>query len=156
MAAVAYALAMLTWLLASPAEPDVVLYLRVLVLGFCSSGIIILGFSILPDTIEFDRSTHGINREGVYSGIYSSMEKAASAVGPLIFGAYLARNGYESSTAGEQVVQSDAAVQSIYVGIGVFPALATLAAALVMVFYSLDEKLLTSLREGQGSGLEQS
>ncbi len=146
VASIAYALVMLTWLLASPSEPDWVLNLRVMGIGLCSGGIIVLGFSILPDTIEFDRSTHGINREGVYSGIYSSMEKAASAVGPLIFGAYLSANGYASSTAGEQVVQPDAAVQAIYVGIAVFPALATLSAALVMFFYTLDEDLLKSLR----------
>jgi GPH family glycoside/pentoside/hexuronide:cation symporter len=146
VAAVSYAAAMLTWLLASPDEADFILGARVLVIGFCSGGIIILGFAILPDTIEFDRSKNGINREGVYSGIYSSMEKAASAVGPLMFGAYLAANGYASSVAGEQAVQPDAAVQAIYIGIGVFPAIATLSAAFVMLFYTLDEDTLKSLR----------
>lgn len=146
VAAVSYAAAMLTWLLASPEEADFVLGARVLVLGICSGGIIILGFAILPDTIEYDRVKNGINREGIYSGIYSSMEKAASAVGPLIFGAYLAANGYESSVAGEQVVQPNAAVDAIYIGIGVFPAVATLSAAFVLLFYRLDENTLMSLR----------
>ena len=124
-----------------------VLNARIVCIGFFTGGIIILGFAILPDTIEYDRLKSGINREGVYSGIYSTMEKIASAFGPLIFGAYLAANGFVSSRAGEQTVQTDATVSAIYNAIGLFPALAVLSAAAVIWFYRLDEQTLRSMAD---------
>jgi GPH family glycoside/pentoside/hexuronide:cation symporter len=146
---ICYATIMMTWLLASPAETDLFLNSRILLIGLCLGGIMIIGFSLLPDTIEYDRLTSGINREGIYTGMYSTMEKAASAFGPLLFGSILAAVGFISSKAGERVVQPDAAVGVIYFAVGVLPALAALAAACIMVFYTLDATKLDELADRQ-------
>jgi glycoside/pentoside/hexuronide:cation symporter, GPH family len=130
-----YGVIMLTWLLASAAEPALLLNARLLTLGVALSGILVIGFSILPDTMAWDRERSGANREGVYAGIYSLMEKAANAVGPLVFASWLAGAGYISTTAGKPVAQPDAAVSAIYVALGVFPAAAAFIAALVFLRY---------------------
>jgi len=149
---IGYSCIMLTWLLASPTEPDLVFNSRIFVIGIFTGGIITLGFALLPDTITYDRLKSGLNREGVYSGIYSTMEKVASGLGTLIFSTYLAANGYTSSQAGEQIAQSDATVDAIYYAVGVFPALAVLTAAFIMVFYRLNEDVLQSMSEDQNVG----
>ncbi len=142
-----YAAVMTTWLLSSPTEADIFMNGRILMIGLCLGGIMIIGFSLLPDTIEYDRLTSGINREGVYTGMYSTMEKAASAFGPLLFGSILATVGFVSSKAGERVVQPDAAVEVIYFAVGILPALAAIGSACIMYFYKLDAKALKELAE---------
>jgi len=146
---IGYSCIMLTWLLASPEEPDLIFNSRIFVIGIFTGGIITLGFALLPDTIAYDRLKSGLNRGGVYSGIYSTMEKVASGLGTLIFSTYLAANGYTSSQAGEKIAQSDATVDAIYYAVGVFPALAVLTAAFIMVFYRLNEDVLTSMSNEQ-------
>jgi GPH family glycoside/pentoside/hexuronide:cation symporter len=146
---VSYAAIMLTWLLSSSTEPALILNGRILLIGLCLGGIMIIGFSLLPDTIEYDRVTSGINREGIYTGMYSTVEKAASAFGPLLFGSILAAVGFISSTAGERVVQPDAAVGVIYFAVGILPAIAAIAAAGIMMFYPLDEQQLRELSRQQ-------
>lgn len=130
-----YGLVMLSWLLAGPAEADLVLNVRLVLLGIALGGVLVIGFSILPDTMAWDREQTGTNREGVYAGLYSLMEKAANALGPLLFSSYLAAAGYVSSTGGEPVAQPDAAVSAIYMALAVFPAVAAFFAAAVFLRY---------------------
>jgi GPH family glycoside/pentoside/hexuronide:cation symporter len=130
-----YGLVMLSWLAAGPGEADALLNARLVLLGIALGGVLVIGFSILPDTMAHDREQTGTNREGVYAGIYSLMEKAANAIGPLVFSAYLAAAGYVSTTGGKPVAQPDAAVSAIYMALAVFPALAAFFAAAVFVRY---------------------
>lgn len=130
-----YGLVMLSWLAAGPAEADLVLNARLVLLGIALGGVLVIGFSILPDTMAHDREQTGTNREGVYAGLYSLMEKAANALGPLVFSAWLAGAGYVSTTGGQPVAQPDAAVGAIYLALAVFPALAAFFAAGVFLRY---------------------
>ncbi len=141
-AALLYAAVMATWLLSDATEAQWIVNARIFGIGVAVTGILVLGFSILPDTMEYDRRRTGLNREGIYAGLYSTMEKAASGFGPLLFGAYLGAMGYVSTRGGETVAQPDAAVSGIYIGLGVFPAVAALLSAFLLIFYKLDEKTL--------------
>lgn len=130
-----YGLVMLSWLAAGPAEANVVLNVRLLALGIALGGVLVIGFSILPDTMAWDRERTGTNREGIYAGVYSLMEKAANALGPLLFASYLAAAGYVSTSGGGPVAQPDAAVSAIYMALAVFPAIAAFIAAGVFLRY---------------------
>ena len=141
-AALLYVAVMATWLLSDSSEAQWIVNARIFAIGVAVTGILVLGFSILPDTMEYDRRRTGLNREGIYAGLYSTMEKAASGFGPLLFGAYLGAMGYVSTRGGETVAQPDAAVSGIYIGLGVFPAAAALLSAVLLIFYTLDEKTL--------------
>ena len=135
VACAGYGAVMLSWLLAGAAEPAVALNARLLALGIALGGVLVIGFSILPDTMAWDRERTGANREGMYAGLYSLMEKAANALGPLLFSTYLAAAGYVSTTGGQPVAQPDAAVSAIYISLGVFPAIAAFLAAAVFSRY---------------------
>ena len=141
-AAILYAIVMSSWMLSDSSEAQWIVNARIFGIGVAVTGILVMGFSILPDTMEYDRRRTGLNREGIYAGLYSTMEKAASGFGPLLFGAYLGSMGYVSTRGGELAAQPDAAVSGIYMGLAVFPAAAAALSAVLLIFYKLDEKTL--------------
>jgi GPH family glycoside/pentoside/hexuronide:cation symporter len=130
----------LSWLLTSPAEPIWVFCVRALLTGVAAGGSLVMGQSLLPDTMEYDFRRTGLRREGVFAAIYSFVEKASFAAGPLIVGALLGVFGYVSSKAGAPpVLQSKGALTGIYIGVAVVPAVAAMIAALSLRFYNLNE-----------------
>ncbi|MFL2769468.1 MAG: MFS transporter [Rhodospirillaceae bacterium] len=141
-AALLYAVVMASWLLSDASETQWIVNARIFGIGVAVTGILVMGFSILPDTMEYDRRRTGLNREGIYAGLYSTMEKAASGFGPLIFGAYLSAMGYVSTRGGETVAQPDAALAGIYMGLAIFPSGAAFLSAIILMFYKLDERKL--------------
>ena len=130
----------LSWLLTSPAEPIWVFCVRALLTGIAAGGSLVMGQSLLPDTMEYDFRRTGLRREGVFAAIYSFVEKASFATGPLIIGALLGLFGYVSSKAGgHPVLQPKEALTGIYIGVAVVPAVAALIAAISLKFYNLTE-----------------
>lgn len=131
----------LSWLLASPSEPLIVFMVRAFLLGSMSGATLICGQSMITDTIEYDRRLSGVNREGMYSSVFSFVEKSMHATGPLIVGVLLAWFGFDPSIPrGEP--QPESAQTAIWIGQAWLPALCTAAMALGLLFYNLDEKKL--------------
>jgi GPH family glycoside/pentoside/hexuronide:cation symporter len=142
-----YALTALTWLLAGRVEttPDLVLaFGRAVLLGVGSGGLILLGVSMLPDTIEYDRLSSGARREGIFTGLWSAVEKGATAVGGLLIGLVLEVMGFVEST-GEVVAQPDSALAGIVLGASVLPAFFMLASLPLLARYPLTQERLAAL-----------
>jgi GPH family glycoside/pentoside/hexuronide:cation symporter len=142
-----YALTALTWLLAGRVEttPDLVLaFGRAVLLGVGSGGLILLGVSMLPDTIEYDRLSSGARREGIFTGLWSAVEKGATAVGGLLIGLVLEVMGFVEST-GEVVPQPDSALAGIVLGASVLPAFFMLASLPLLARYPLTQERLAAL-----------
>jgi GPH family glycoside/pentoside/hexuronide:cation symporter len=102
---------------------------------------------MLTDTIEYQRRTTGIAREGVFSGVWSAAEKLAFAMGPLIAGLVMSWYGYQSSQTGA-VAQSDDAVVGIKLLYSLIPATMQLISLLIFSRYRLDPQVL----EGEWDG----
>jgi len=98
----------------------------------------------LPDTIEYDRRRTGLERSGIFSGIYTTAEKLAYALGPALTGFFLGSMGYVSSTDGSVIQQPESAITAIYICIGFAPVLSLLAGCFCIAYYSLDELSLKS------------
>jgi GPH family glycoside/pentoside/hexuronide:cation symporter len=144
-AAAAYGLVSLTWLLAEAGEPMMLLNLRFALIGFVAAGILTLGFSLLPDTMEYDRRRSGIAREGMYSAVYSVVERATSAIAPSIFAGFLAAMGFVSSQQrGQFAEQPASALIAIEIAFAIVPALVMFLSCAVLAFYDLDEEKLKS------------
>ena len=140
---------LLSWMLVTPLAAMFSLVLRGFLLGAFAGGALLMGQSMLPDTMEFDFRRTGERREGTYSGFYSVVEKAGFAIGPPIIGFMLSAAGYVGLAHGEGPVQlSAAAVRAVYWGVSIIPALATIAAMLPMRFYTLTEASLKSTDRG--------
>ncbi|MEO8225057.1 MAG: MFS transporter, partial [Gammaproteobacteria bacterium] len=140
----AYTLGMLSWLLATPAEPDFVLYLRALWLGGFNAGLFLFGYSMLVDTYAWDHQLTGLRREGFLASAISFVEKFSLAVGPLLIGALLSAMGFDKNLA-PSADQSPGAQQAMVIGFVWIPVVTQLFAMVLLHWYRLDEKDLVSV-----------
>jgi glucuronide carrier protein len=101
-------------------------------LGFINTLI----FSVQADTVDFGEWRTGVRAEGASYSLLSFTRKAGQGVGGAIAAFTIGAGGYVSGA----THQSDAAVTSIRVAAGGIPALAFLAAGVVMVAYPLTER----------------
>jgi GPH family glycoside/pentoside/hexuronide:cation symporter len=88
--------------------------------GFSGGALLSATLSMLADAIVADGRNTGVNREGLYSGIWLAAEKIAFALGALIVGVMLGAAGFVESTGGVSAEQPQSAVLAIaitYVGI---------------------------------------
>ncbi len=132
------ALVLMSWWLATPAEPLAVTVLRKFVHGLTIAGSLLCGQAMLPDAIAQDAARSGLRREGVFSGIFTTAEKMAFAIGGAASGIFLGMMGYVSSTEGV-VAQPDSAILAIYLCVSFLPAGLLLASIAFLVQYDLDE-----------------
>ncbi|WP_336951537.1 MFS transporter [Sphingobium aromaticivastans] len=133
--------AFLSWLAASPGEPALFVYLRAIVIGASGGGAILMGQSLLPDTMEYDYRRTGLRREGIFAGFYTTVEKLSGAIGISVVGAILSWAGYVQSQ-GKGVVQPQSAIDAIYLIMGCLPAFISFLGIIGLAFYSLTEEKL--------------
>ena len=131
----------MTWLLASPAEPYALTILRGIFLGFLGGATLLMGQAMLPDTMEYDIRRTGMRREGVYAGVYTTIEKFAFALGPAATGAILAGMGYIASSEGF-VEQPESAILAVYICAAVLPVVTSILGILCLTQYDLTEQKL--------------
>ena len=99
--------------------------------GLAAGGFLMVTLSMLSNTLAADAAATGLNREGVYSGVWLACEKLAFAFGALIVGVLLGAFGFVESTGGASVTQTPTAIFGIafiYCGINMLIYLASIAA----------------------------
>ena len=133
--------AFLSWLVAVPSELAIFIYLRAIVVGASGGGAILMGQSLLPDTMEYDYRRTGLRREGIFAGFYTTVEKLSGAIGISVVGAILAYAGYIQSQ-GTAVIQPASAIRAIYLIMGCLPALISVLGIVALLFYTLTEARL--------------
>ena len=131
----------LSWALAQAGEPLAAVYLRGVLTGISGSGVILMGQSMLPDTMEYDFRRTGLRREGIFAALYTTVEKLSGAVGVALVGAVLGAYGYVQSR-GAAVAQPESAIWAIRACMAYVPAAITLAGMLALAGYDLDERKL--------------
>lgn len=131
----------LSWLLANPQEPAYGLIIRAALAGTFTGGMLIFGQSMIVDVIAYDRKISGINREGLFSSVFSFLEKTTYAVGPLIVGLLLKAFGFDMNIPRGQP-QPDSALFAIIMGKVWIPVAANLGMLTCLYFFNLTEKRL--------------
>jgi glycoside/pentoside/hexuronide:cation symporter, GPH family len=132
----------LTWLLATPAEPLWFFCLRGLLKGCAASGLLLMGQSMLPDTIEYDHRRTGLQRAGVFSGLYSLVEKVAATFAPTILLFTYAWFGFDSKA--DQ--QSAGSIDGIRLAAAWLPCVYFLLSLVPLYFYRLTATELHATR----------
>jgi GPH family glycoside/pentoside/hexuronide:cation symporter len=130
-----------SWWWAGAGDPVALIFIRGVIIGCSGSGVILMGQSMLPDTMEYDRRRTGLRREGVFAGFYTTVEKLSGAVGVAIVGAMLGAAGYIESR-GPTVVQPASALLAIRFIQSWVPAFITLSSMGALAFYNLNEAKL--------------
>ena len=137
-----YALMYLSWYFVTPGEPLAILFLRAVVLGGTAGGVLLLGQSLLPDTMEWDFRRTGLRREGMLSALYTVTEKLAFALGAAATGIILGAAGYLQSHGGAPVIQPPSAITAIFVLASFVPMGLLLTSCVLLKFYDLSESKL--------------
>lgn len=122
-------------------EPEVLVYVQMVLLGIGYAGMQLFPYAILPDLITDDHD----GRAGIFTGTWQGGETVAFAVGPALYGLILAVTGYVSSTPGHfKEHQSDTATLGLVLGFSVLPGLLTLASLPFLQRYkTIDDELST-------------
>jgi GPH family glycoside/pentoside/hexuronide:cation symporter len=142
----------LSWELATRGEPHWAVYLRGVIIGVSGGGVILMGQSMLPDTMEWDFLRTGLRREGLLAALYTTVEKLSGAVGVALVGAVLGWSGYLQSR-GAGVAQPVSALAPIRFIMGFIPAGVSFAGILALLFYRLDERQLTGAADPTTAGV---
>lgn len=141
-----------SWYFASPGLPMSEVWLRGALNGVAAAGTTLMSISMLPDIMEYDRLRTGMRREGIFSSVYTIVEKLAYAMGAGLIGLMLSLAGFIPTLQGAIVQQPPAAVSALYAGASILPAALIAVSALLMLFYGLDEKRLRATPESQPAG----
>lgn len=130
-----YIVTAMSWLLAGPEEVELFLIVRAVALGIFGGGILLSSQAMLPDTLEHEFELTGVRHEGVLTGIYTTVERGASALGVALAGFVLSAGGYLSGLSAAQ--QPESAIMAIYLAISVFPAVALALSSVAIWKYDL-------------------
>jgi GPH family glycoside/pentoside/hexuronide:cation symporter len=114
--------------------------------GVAATGTTLMSVSMLPDLMEYDRLRTGERREGVYSSLYTIVEKVGYALGPGLIGVLLASSGFIATKRGAIVQQPESAIHALYVGMALLPAVLVVASFVMMLFYRVNEQTLQAER----------
>jgi len=106
-------------------------------IGIFNGGFILMSFSVLTDTVTYDRIRSGVSREGVLSSVYSAVDKIGNALGSAILLAFLALVGFVESSDGSLPEQSDSVVRWIALTYVLVPALLHASSILILNRYKL-------------------
>jgi len=133
------ALLALRWL------PPVGVYAVVGVVGVAYAGMQMFPLSMLPDTLAADAATHGRQRAGLFTGLWTAGETTGFALGPAIVAGVLAVTGFVSSTAEQTVSQPDSALTGIVLAFSLLPALLAVLSLPMVARYDLSADRLQAL-----------
>jgi GPH family glycoside/pentoside/hexuronide:cation symporter len=126
-----YAVIHMTWLFAPVGETAIPIIIRGFLMGIAGSGMMLIAQSLLSDVMADDRASSGIAREGVYAGLYTTIEKFSFAFGIAIVGVALGSAGYIAGNA-EGINQPQSALDVIRYSVSVIPAGLAVIAAFLM------------------------
>jgi GPH family glycoside/pentoside/hexuronide:cation symporter len=133
---VLYALSIQPYWFATPDSLWIV-WLIAVAIGLFNGGFILMSFSVLTDTVTYDRIRSGISREGALSSIYSAVDKVGNAVGSAIFLAMLSIIGFVESADGSFPAQTEEVRRWIMIFYIVVPALLHSGSIFILNRYKL-------------------
>jgi Na+/melibiose symporter-like transporter len=147
------AFVVMLWIFAGPGLPIWAAHLLAVGAGIGFAGLQLIPFSMVTDVIHHDARRNGRAREGMYTGVWTSCEKAGLAIGPLFAAAVLALGGYVASKNGATTPQTPTALLAIRLGVSVLPAALLLLSLVAMRRFDLAEGDVGS-RRPQAEGAE--
>ena len=124
----------LSWMMVAEGEPTIGIIIRGVLLGLGAGGLLLVGQSMLPDTMQYDYQKTGIRREGIFAGVYTTVEKISFAIGPALLGLIIGYAGYDASAE----TLSDNVRMVIYLCAGVLPVASLIISCLLMILYNLN------------------
>lgn len=114
-----------------------IVYLIAAGIGLFNGGFILMSFSVLTDTVSYDRLKAGISREGALSSVYSAVDKIGNALGSALFLAFLSLIGFIETADGSLAQQSESVLRWIAIAYVVVPAVLHVSSIFILNRYTL-------------------
>ncbi|AOY78179.1 hypothetical protein BJL90_00835 [Clostridium formicaceticum] len=108
--------------------------------GFVNGFVMVLTFSIIPDTAEYGEWKTGIRMDGFIYALASFAQKFGMAIGTAGVGLVLGAAGYTAN-----VEQAENVLTAINFMMFILPAILCLLAAILFFFYKLDRKTFNKI-----------
>lgn len=131
-----YVLSTASWLFADPSDPFSYALIRAVVIGFASGGLLLAGQAMLPDAISYDFRRSGLRREGIFAGIYTTVEKASHAFAAALIGAGLSFIGYTAGRDGTPFSVESAEMLTYFM---LAPGLFNIVSAIILTAYHIPD-----------------
>ncbi len=109
--------------------------------GFFFAAPTVMGWSMLPDTIEYAEWKQGVRADGAIYAAASFFQKLAMAIGGAMAGLILSMTGYVANE-----VQSSEALDGILAMVSLAPVVAMGIGILAIWFYQLDDETHATIR----------
>ena len=105
------------------------------VMAFGGTPIAVLGWAMIPDTVEYAQHKHGVRADGVILSTASFFQKVGKMVAGVAIPAILALTGYIANQ-----VQSEESLQGILISIAAIPFFANVLLLVICTTYKLGAK----------------
>lgn len=142
ISAIGFSAVTISWFYADATTGMTGILLRSAISALFVGGLLLMGQAMLPDTIHYDWQKTGLRREGIFAGIYTTVEKLSFALGGVCAGMLLQWYGYQSTVSGQVVEQTETAIHGIYIMTAIVPALLMLLSCIPLALYPLKESEL--------------
>jgi GPH family glycoside/pentoside/hexuronide:cation symporter len=136
------AIAPFSWFLFTPTMPYLQLVMSGL-LGFCFGALTVFPNSMVADLCDLDEVQSFARREGAYNGIIAFVVKVGFSGTFFMTGALLKLSGFNEKID----VQAPEAMTRIRILMAVIPVLVMAMAAILLIFYPLNEKRVHEIRD---------
>jgi GPH family glycoside/pentoside/hexuronide:cation symporter len=109
-------------------------------LGIAAGSLLLAGQAMLPDAIAADFEKTGLRREGLFAGVYTTVEKVSGAGAAVLIGGLLTAAGYVGAhAAGGAATQTDGAMAAIKL-MALAPGAFQILSAIPLLFYKISDR----------------
>jgi GPH family glycoside/pentoside/hexuronide:cation symporter len=115
-----------------------IVWLIAVAIGVFNGGFILMSFSVLTDTVAYDRARSGISREGALSAVYSAVDKIGNALGGALFLVFLSLIGFVKTSDGSIAPQPESVLHWIRIAYVVVPAVLHASSIFILNRYRLE------------------
>jgi sugar (glycoside-pentoside-hexuronide) transporter len=121
--------------------PMIMIFAAISSVGFAIVGT--LGWSMVPDTVEYGEYKTGVRTEGIIYAVFSFSQKLATAVAGLLVATVLETTDYVANAAN----QSPETLSGILSTLTIIPITLVVISAIAVHFYKIDRVFFSEIRE---------
>ena len=127
--------------LVDPAGSMAVIAVLAFTLGIAAGSLLLAGQAMLPDAIAADFEKTGQRREGLFAGVYTTVEKISGALAAVLIGASLTAIGFEGGGhGGGDAGEMASAGSNAILWLALIPGIFQFFSAIPLFFYHIPKK----------------
>ncbi len=136
------------WMFFLPPGNPALVFITCFVAGICVSMALLLPWSMLPDTVDYDELQTGQRREGVFYGLFVFIQKIGLALALGVSNVVLGIGGYVNPIVpGEFLPQPDSVLLTLRILVSFFPLTLLILSIPLVVAYPITRKRFQEMQD---------